>query len=427
MLRIFAFFLVIQGVLMSATLEYHELKGVRVPVIYEVDKNLPIVSMQIVFENSGSIQDGNLSGLASLSASILNEGSKALGSAKFSEAMESKALGFFASSGKETFAINLQGLKEHFNYGVGLVAELLRAPNLEQKSLDKVKSVRLGGLAKKESDFDYVASINLNALVFEDTPLASPKLGTKESIEAISLDDIKRFLSAQLHLSNAIFVMGGDIDKALVNATLNKLLGNLEVGKKEPVGFYQSTQTPKNKEVQKETEQAYIYFASDFKLKADDPELYKAKVASFIFGQSGFGSRLMEEIRVKQGLAYSAYAYLTFNKTHSAFQGYLQTKLDNQAKSIKSVQSLLDEFVTNGATLEELQSAKKFILGSEPLRMETLERRIARSFNEFYKGQALGSYQKELKDIEALSLEELNRFIKAHQEIRKLSFSIVTK
>jgi predicted Zn-dependent peptidase len=88
---------------------------------------------------------------------------------------------------------------------------------------------------------------------------------------------------------------------------------------------------------------------------------------------------------------------------------------------------VVSNFVKNGATKEELKQAKKFIIGSEPLRNETLSQRLNRTFMEYYKGFPIGHSKKELELIEKLTLEDLNKFIASHDEINKLSFSIVTK
>jgi len=53
-----------------------------------------------------------------------------------------------------------------------------------------------------------------------------------------------------------------------------------------------------------DTKQAYIYFGSPLNIECNSSKRYLAKVASFILGSGGFGSRIMEEIRVKRGLAY---------------------------------------------------------------------------------------------------------------------------
>ena len=135
----------------------------------------------------------------------------------------------------------------------------------------------------------------------------------------------------------------------------------------------------------------------------------------------------MEIIRVKNGLAYSAYGRFNLSKTNSHFSGHLQTKPENEEKAKALVKQTIAEFIKDGATQKELDGAKNFILGSEPLRAETLSQRLSVSFNEFYLGKPIGFYKDELEQIKNISLEELNAFIKSRVEINDLSFAIVTK
>jgi len=180
------------------------------------------------------------------------------------------------------------------------------------------------------------------------------------------------------------------------------------------------------KETIEESQQAYIYFGAPLNVPYDSKELHLSQLASFILGSSGFGSRMMEEIRVKKGLAYSAYSRFHINKTNSYFSGYLQTKVESGDDAVASVKEVVETFVQKGVTQEELASAQQFLLGSEPLRNETLSQRLGRAFNEFYKEQPLGFTAQNLKKIEAVTLEELNAFIKKHQELQELSFSVLT-
>ncbi|MEA2099124.1 MAG: insulinase family protein, partial [Campylobacterota bacterium] len=190
---------------------------------------------------------------------------------------------------------------------------------------------------------------------------------------------------------------------------------------------YEVTKKPTQSILKKDTQQAYIYFGSPYNMGVDDKDYYKARVATFILGTGGFGSRLMEEIRVKRGLAYSAYARVSVTKSSSYFTGYLQTKLESLEEAQTTVNEVIADFVKNGVTKEELAQAKKFLLGSEPLRVETMSQRLNRTFMEYYKGYELGHSAKELKKIENLKLKDLNKFIKEHTEINDLSYAIVTK
>jgi predicted Zn-dependent peptidase len=284
----------------------------------------------------------------------------------------------------------------------------------------------LGAISRKENDFDYIASNELKSLLFGKSVLGQPSSGNIKSVTNIKLQDIKTFIKSHLVSSRVIVVLGGDIDIQTAKKSIAKVIQTLPKGKKEDVTHYETLKKPTQSILRRDTQQAYIYFGSPYNLRADDVDIYKAKVATFILGTGGFGSRLMEEIRVKKGLAYSAYARVHITKSSNYFSGYLQTKLESQEKAQKTVNQVIANFVKNGVTQEELEQTKKFLLGSEPLRVETMSQRLNRTFMEFYNGKKLGSSSKELKKIEKLTLKDLNKFIKKHNEINNLSYAIVT-
>ena len=423
----FLLLLLIQGYLMSATVKQIKINDIEIPVVFEQDKNLPILNLQLVFKNSGYMQDKNKSGLASLSAKLLNEGTKELGSTKFAQKLEDSAISLHSSVGFETFVIELSSIKDVNDKALSLLKELLNDPNYDKKVLDKIKTIKTGSLKRKENDFDYIASKNLKEILFEGTPLQNPSSGSIESIEEIKLADIKKFLDKAIDLNNLIVVVGGDIEFDELSLKLKKLLKDIKAKNTNKFKTVKTNEKAQVKTLKKETQQAYIYFGSPFETTAKNEDNYKAKVASFILGGSGFGSRLMEEIRVKRGLAYSAYGYVSINKSHNYFTGYLQTKLESADEAKELVSQIVNEFVNKGVTQEELDAAKNFILGSEPLRTETLSQRLHRAFTLFYRGLEFDHSQKELEKIQSLNLDDLNEYIKSHDEIKKLSFSIVRK
>ena len=426
-MRYFLTILILGQIIMAASIDNIEVNGAKIPVIFEHDPRLPLVTMQFIFTNSGSVTDVNKAGLAKFSAKLLSDGTKALGSSAFAEQLESKAIHISASVGTETFVMEVGCLKEEFDEALGQFANLLKDPNYTQESVDKIKTMTLGGLSSKESDFDYVASNQLKAILFEGTVLAQPSSGTVESVKSIELGDVKEFLSSRLASSNLIVVLGGDIDLGLAKEKISKIVESLPKGDVGPVEHFDLIAKPKEKILKKETEQAYVYFGSPYNISEGAEDYYKARVATFILGTGGFGSRLMEEIRVKRGLAYSAYARVDVSKSSNYLTGYLQTKLESLDEAKKTVNEVFAKFVKEGATEEELEQTKKFILGSEPLRVETMSQRLNRTFMEYYKGFELGHSERELQMIKDLKLKDLNEYIKSHAEILDLSYSIVTK
>jgi len=426
-MKFFLIILVIGQIIMAAEIDFIEVKGIQVPLIFEHDKRLPLVNTQIVFTNSGSITDTKKAGLAKFTAKLLNEGTKKLGSNGFAEKLESRAIHISASTGTETFVLEASSLKDEFKNASKFLNDLLKDPNYTQEALSKVKTMTIGSLSRKENDFDYVASNELKKLLFPNTPLAHPSSGTVESVKSIELADVKDFVKQHLVVARAIVVVGGDVDIKEVKKHIAKILNTLPKGKSEPLPHFRASDKPKESILKRDTQQAYIYFGSPYNMAVNDEEYYKARVATFILGTGGFGSRLMEEIRVKRGLAYSAYARVHVSKSSSYLNGYLQTKLDSMEEAKKTVVNVISAFVHKGVSKDELEQTKKFLLGSEPLRVETMSQRLQRTFMDYYKGFPLNHSEQELKKIKKLKLKDLNDFIKEHTEILEQSFAIVTK
>lgn len=412
---------------MGASIFDVDLKGSKVPLIFEENKALPIVSMQIVFTNSGQLSSKK-DGLVGLSAALLNEGTKKSGSIGFATKLDDKAITISSYAGRENFVIVVSSLKSEFKTAVLLLEELLKDPNFTDDTLAKIKMQKMGWLEQKKSDFDYIGALTLRQNIFEGTDLARDYEGTPKSIKSMTLDEMKDFIHSHLGYNNAIMVIGGDINledakevtkNILSNfpKTENKVLSKLKVSDKEMIKYNYNS----------DTEQAYIYFGAPFDFDYSSNEQYKAKIMEYILGGGGFGSRIMEEIRVKRGLAYSAYASLQRTKSASYLSGYLQTKLENEQKAKEIVREVIDDFVTNGITQKELDEAKEFLVGSEALRVETLSQRLNRAFDDYYYGRPLGFSSEQNKLIDSVTLKEMNEFIATHKEITKLSFGIVTK
>ncbi len=411
---------------MATKVEYIEVNDIKIPVIFEEDKRLPLVTMQFVFQNSGSITDGKKAGLAKFSSKVMNDGTKKLGSSAFAEALEAKAIHISSSIGKETFVMEVGCLKDEFDEALGFFDSLLQDPNFSENTIQKIKATTIGSLSAKENDFDYIASNELKSILFKDTPLANPTSGTIESVKNITLDDVKSFIKKHIVSSRLIVLVGGDVNLDDLKMKLSKIISKIEVGEFKKVKHYKVVDKASEVVLLKDTQQAYIYFGSPYFMNADAKDYYKARVATFILGTGGFGSRLMEEIRVKRGLAYSAYARVNVTKSSSYMSGYLQTKLNSLDEAKSTVKEVFSNFVKDGVTKEELEQTKKFLLGSEPLRVETMSQRLSRTFQEYYRGFELGHYKDELKLIKELKLKDLNKFIKEHNEILDMSFAIVT-
>ncbi|EEC4843150.1 insulinase family protein [Campylobacter lari] len=399
-------------------LDFNETK---IDIIYEYENELPVVFFKLIFKNSGKIAEKHNRGCASMLARILNEGSND----EFFKSLEYRAIELYTKASFEHFQISIKCLKEHFDFALEKLQELFLNVRFDEKILQRLKTLALGELASLNTDYDYQAKRLLNKNVFKDEIFASGLDGTKESIEKISLKELQDFMSENLVLDNALFVFGGDIKEDEVKVKTEKICQILKRNTPNQNKNYKLIDESIEVSEQKSTEQAYIYFCSPFNMQINDEKMYLAKLALFILGQGGFGSRLMEEVRVKRGLAYSAYAMLDVNLNYSRVFGYLQTKNESSNEAKTLVKEVFENFVQNGVNEKEFQLAKQFLVGSMPLRYESLAKRLDIMLNEYLHGLKLGNLKEEMQKIKNTTLDELNDFIKAHSEITKVSFASI--
>ncbi|EAK9945327.1 insulinase family protein [Campylobacter lari] len=399
-------------------LDFNETK---IDIIYEYENELPVVFFKLIFKNSGKIAEKHNRGCASMLARLLNEGSND----EFFKSLEYRAIELYAKASFEYFQISIKCLKEHFDFALEKLQELFLNVRFDEKILQRLKTLALGELASLNTDYDYQAKRLLNKNVFKDEIFASGLDGTKESIEKISLKELQDFMSENLVLDNALFVFGGDIKEDEVKVKTEKICQILKRNTPNQNKSYKLIDESIEVSEQKSTEQAYIYFCSPFNMQINDEKMYLAKLALFILGQGGFGSRLMEEVRVKRGLAYSAYAMLDVNLNYSRVFGYLQTKNESSNEAKTLVKEVFENFVQNGVNEKEFQLAKQFLVGSMPLRYESLAKRLDIMLNEYLHGLKLGNLKEEMQKIKNTTLDELNDFIKTHSEITKVSFASI--
>ena len=178
-------------------------------------------------------------------------------------------------------------------------------------------------------------------MLFPNTPLAKLSLGTIESVKSITLEDIENQVKNYLGVNNAIVVMGGDLNQTEAKKLASSVLELLPKVEVKPLATMKAIAKEQTKKKIVSSKQAYIYFGAPLDVSYNSKERYLSKVASFILGSSGFGSRMMEEIRVKKGLAYSAYSRFIINKTHNYFFGYLQTKVKSGDEAVASVKEVV--------------------------------------------------------------------------------------
>ena len=202
-------------------------------------------------------------------------------------------------------------------------------------------------------------------------PYAIPTLGTTKSISDLSLADIVAFYNRYYVAKNAIVVIVGAVDKSQAKAIADQLMSDLPEG--EPASDLPEVDAVEKAVTIREqhpSTQTTILVGQPGKNRSD-PDYFTLYVGNHILGGSGFGSRVVTEIREKRGLAYSSYTYFSPMQRKGPFVMGLQTKNEQAQQALEVLMSTLKTFIEDGPTEEELISAKKNITGGFALRLDS--------------------------------------------------------
>ena len=150
-----------------------------------------------------------------------------------------------------------------------------------------------------------------------------------------------------------------------------QLVGKLPVGKKaDALTSVKDLQSASSIHFEFPSSQTHILMGHPG-IHRKDKDYFTLYLANHILGGSGFGSRIMEEIREKRGLAYSSYSYFVPMLKRGPFLIGMQTSNNQTNEAMKVLKETLKDFVTNGPTEKELSHSKKNITGGFPLRIDS--------------------------------------------------------
>ncbi len=156
-----------------------------------------------------------------------------------------------------------------------------------------------------------------------------------------------------------------------------------------------------------------------------NPDYYALSVMNYIFGGGGFGSRLFEDIRVKRGLAYSVTSYFEPTKYPGSFQIVLQTQNASAREAVSVMRDQMNRIRNERVSQEELERAKKYLIGSFPFRLDT-QSKLARFMTQIeYHGLGLDYPDRYPSLINAVGREEVLRVARSYLHPEKAILVVV--
>ena len=355
---------------------------------------------------------------------LLEEGTGEMDARAFARELESLAASFDYDTFDDTISVSAKFLTDTTDAAMALLRGSLVAPAFNQVAIDRVKAQVLSGLASDLSDPDKIAGRTFDRLAFGDHPYATSLDGTRDSVMALSREDIVAAHAAAFARDRVYVSAVGDISAEELSALLDELLGDLpETGAPLPgtAPFLLEgglTVEPFD------TPQSVVLFGHRG-LERDHPDFLAAYVINEVFGGSGLTSRLMSEVREKRGLTYGVYSYLV-PKDHAALvMGSVASANNRVAETIAVIREEWAKLGQDGLTAEELAAAKTYLTGAYPLRFDG-NGPIANILIGMQMDGLGPEYVTERNAlVEALTLDEVNRVAAELYDPEALHFVVV--
>lgn len=335
------------------------------------DHHLPVIEMQMVFKQAGSITDAiETLGRAELAGAVLTEGAGDLDSGAFHRALENKAIGIDVSVGRDHLQISLKTLSEHKETAFALLGDMLLRPRFDEASIDEAKArFAIARRRQQESPY-YLAAEAFNQKAYVHHPYAREALGTAETMARIKTADLHAYQKDYVSKANAVISVSGDITAEQLQQLMSRQFGALPEASKQPdLDYAHMPAKAFDIALDKQLPQTVWYFVRDGVLR-DDPYFYAAYLLNHIVGGgSSLTSRLGEEVRKKRGLTYGIGTSLNQSLYAKRISGAVATQNDTAEETKQAIEDVFSHVQSEGVSEAELRSAKDYVKGSFPLKV----------------------------------------------------------
>lgn len=338
--------------------------GIKVAGITQ--KEIPMVNLTIAIDGGALLDPAGKRGTSSINASMMNEGTSEHTAVELEQALKKLGASARVSAGTKSTNISVTSLSKNLPAVMEIVNEMITKPGFNEAAFGRaVKSQK----SSIQSDLTSITSLGYRAayrLWLGDCIYSD--FVTDESIDAITMDDIKAYY-ATLTPKNAHIDVAGDVDLPTLKKALSALEGwegaevavpEIMVGESAAPGTY-FIDFPGSK-------QSYIYIIGPG-MKISDPEYHKLDVLNEKLG-AGSAGRLFEVLRLQRGYTYGASSRFT----STLESGYFQAASSVQGSSTKESVALFKEIISSFAddyTQEKLDGVKGAMLRSNASAFET--------------------------------------------------------
>ena len=397
-------------------------------VILMEQKEVPIISFNFIVK-SGSVADpAGKEGLATMTAGLLRKGTKARTADQISNELDFVGGTLGAGANYDYTVGTAEFVKKDIAKGLDLLSDVLLNPTFPQDEVAKLQRQRIDAVKAAKDEASGVIGSYYASFLFGTHPYARPSGGDEKSLAAITRGDVERFYQTYYTPSNTTLAVVGDFNAPEMEAMLNAKFGAWPAKAAPAVSLSDAAPATGKRLllVDKPDSTQTFYQIGNIGVPRTNADRVMIEVVNTLFG-GRFTSMLNTELRIKTGLTYGARSSFDMRKTRGPFTISTYTRNEKTVEAIDLTLEILKRLHEKGITEEELKSAKEYIKGQFPPRIETSDQLAALLTQLDFYGLDENEINSYYAKIDAMTLADARRIIKEYYPLDNLVFVLIGK
>jgi predicted Zn-dependent peptidase len=333
---------------------------------------LPLVTFSLALTGGMAFDPPGQGGVATLVAELLTKGTTRHSAEELAREIEFLGGEIEGGAGTDFTTVSGEFLSKDLARGLDLFAEVVLQPTFPEEEFRRGRDLALAGILAEREDPSAIVGRCFEAYLYGTHPYGRPGAGTEASLAALDRDDVATFYQRHYGPDGSVLVLVGDAPAATLLDAAERAFG----GWRSRAGGQPMLPLPTRVTGRRillvdkpDAKQAHIRIGN-VAIARTDPEYVPALVTGTILG-GGFGSRLLDELRVKRSLTYGAWSGFTAYRMPGDFQASTFTKVETTGEALRVALDVLQGFTASGPTGVELARAQSLRTGQYPRQFET--------------------------------------------------------
>ncbi len=343
-------------------------------LILREDPTTQVVAFEVLVGTGTAVETSAQAGISSFTNSLMLRGTESQSEEEIFDTIENLGASLSQSQLPDMGNMTLVATADTWPTALPVLLDVLKNPAFAEEEFDRLKRDTLLQIEAQQDSHFTTAYDQLLLSLYGNSGYGNPDLGTEESMEILTLDQVKEFYASYYVPSNMVVTVIGNIDAELMAARLGTAFGTLEDAEvPTPVGSRQIELAEPGKEVTEKADSGVVWLVMGFPGPAISHDDYSAmKILNSVVG-SGASSRLFDILRGQQGLAYSVGSFFPSRAGNSHLAIYAIVAPDYGEQVVDDILAILQDIRDNGVRKEELQLAVQREVGDFLINTETTE------------------------------------------------------